>query len=57
MGLSGLWVGLTVALVSTSVVGGMIILRADWNYEVKKVMDRLESDRTVGNDEESLEST
>lgn len=57
MGLSGLWVGLTVALVSTSVIGGMIVLRADWNYEVKKVMDRLESDRNLGNDEESREST
>lgn len=56
MKLSGLWIGLTVALVFTSVIGGMIVLRADWNYEVKKVMDRLESDRNAGNDEESVES-
>ena len=56
MGLLGLWVGLTIALVSTSGVGGLIVLRADWDFEVKKVMERLEGDRNVGNDGDSAES-
>jgi len=56
MKLWGLWIGLTIALVSTGVIGGLIVLRADWDYEVKKVMDRLESERIVGNDNESAES-
>ena len=55
MNLWGLWIGLTIALVFTSGIGGLIVLRADWDHEVKKVMDRLESDRNVG-DDESTES-
>lgn len=55
MKLWGLWIGLTIALVSTSVVGGLIVLWADWDYEVKKVMDRLEGEMNVGNDDESAE--
>ena len=56
MKLWGLWIGLTVALVCTSTVGGMIILWADWDHEVEKVMERLEGDRSPGNDNESTES-
>ena len=56
MGLLGLWAGLTLALVFTSGVGGLIVLRADWDNEVKKVMERLESDRDGISDEESAES-
>lgn len=55
MKLWGLWIGLTIALVSTSGIGGLIVLRADWDYEVKKVMDRLENEMNVG-DDESAES-
>ena len=55
MKLWGLWIGLTIALVFTGVIGGLIVLRADWDYEVKKVMDRLESERIVGNENESAE--
>ena len=56
MKLWGLWIGLTIALVSTSGIGGLIVLRADWDREVKKVMDRLESERNPGNDDEFAES-
>lgn len=56
MKLWGLWIGLTIALVSTSVIGGLIVLQADWDHEVKKVMDRLESERDLGDDDESAES-
>ena len=56
MGLWGLWIGLTLALVCTDVIGGLIILRADWDHEVEKVMKRLEGERNLGNDDESTES-
>ena len=56
MKLSGLWIGLTIALVFTSVIGGLIVLWADWDHEVKKVMERLEGDRNLGDDDESTES-
>ena len=56
MRLWGLWIGLTAALVCTSTIGGLITLRADWDREVEKVMERLEGDRNLGNDDESAES-
>jgi MATE family multidrug resistance protein len=56
MKLWGLWIGLSIALVFTSVIGGLIILWADWDHEVKKVMERLESDGDSGDDDESAES-
>jgi len=49
----GLWIGLTVALVFSGVVGSLTVLRADWDYEVTKVMDRLEGDSSLGNNDES----
>ena len=56
MELWGLWIGLTVALLCTSTVGGLIVLWADWDHEVQKVMERLEDDRNLGDDAESAES-
>jgi len=56
MKLWGLWIGITIALVSTGVIGGLIAVWVDWDHETKKVMDRLESERIVGNDDESTES-
>lgn len=55
MKLPGLWIGLTAALVTTGFIGGLIILWADWDNEVKKVMERLEGERHLGNDDESAE--
>ena len=55
MGLWGLWIGLTVALVCTSTVGGLIVLWSDWDREMEKVMERLEGDRNLGDDDESTE--
>jgi len=55
MNLWGLWIGLTIALVFTSGVGGLIVSWTDWDHEVKKVMERLESERDLG-DDESAES-
>ena len=56
MELWGLWIGLTVALVCTSIVGGLIVLWADWDREVEKVMKRLEDDGDLGDDAGSTES-
>ena len=53
MDLWGLWIGLTVALVFAGAVGSFTVLKADWDYEVTKVMDRLGDDRGLGNGDES----
>ena len=37
LGLSGLWLGLTVSLVYVSAVGVLVSLRTDWDREVRKV--------------------
>lgn len=44
MKLHGLWIGLTLSLVYCSVLGIIICLRSDWEYEVKKVMNRLKAE-------------
>lgn len=44
MGLSGLWVGLTVSLVYCAVAGTILALKTDWDREVRKVMERVEAD-------------
>lgn len=44
MKLHGLWIGLTLSLVYCSVLGIVICLRSDWDYEVKKVMNRLKAE-------------
>ncbi|KAG1729558.1 mate-domain-containing protein [Suillus lakei] len=41
MGLAGLWLGLTLALVYCSVWGTYLCITADWQKETKKVLDRL----------------
>jgi MATE family multidrug resistance protein len=41
----GLWIGLTISLIYSAFVGGYICLNADWNYEVKKVLERIEADK------------
>ena len=45
MGLQGLWVGITVALVYGAAVSLWLCLRSDWEKEVKKVKERLEVDK------------
>ena len=42
MGISGLWIGLTVSLVYCAFFGTLLCMRADWDREVWKVMQRLE---------------
>jgi len=43
MGLHGLWYGLTVSLIYSSVVGVTIALRADWDKELEEVQERLKA--------------
>jgi len=56
MKLWGLWMGLTVGLVCTGVIGGLIVLWADWDHEVEKVAERLEGDRKLRKGDEPAES-
>ncbi|PPR06453.1 hypothetical protein CVT24_002614 [Panaeolus cyanescens] len=44
-GLHGLWIGLTASLVYAAVGGTWVCLRADWNEEVDKVLERLRKER------------
>ncbi|EIW79476.1 multidrug Oligosaccharidyl-lipid polysaccharide flippase [Coniophora puteana RWD-64-598 SS2] len=45
MGLQGLWIGITVALVYGAAVSLWLCLRSDWEKEVRKVRERLEVDK------------
>ena len=56
MELWGLWIGLTAAMVCNSTIGGRIVLGADWDREVEKVVERSKGDGKVGNRGESTES-
>ncbi|TFK41570.1 MATE efflux family protein [Crucibulum laeve] len=47
LGLHGLWIGLTIALVYCAVFGTVFCLRTDWDYEAKKVYDRLKAEDKV----------
>ena len=51
MGLQGLWLGLTLSLVYCAVVGTMLCLNADWDREVRKVLERLEVDKSGRGDQ------
>ncbi|THV07085.1 MATE efflux family protein [Dendrothele bispora CBS 962.96] len=44
MGLTGLWIGLTVSLVYCAVAGTGVCVRTDWEREVGKVRERLRGD-------------
>jgi len=44
LGLHGLWIGLTISLVYSAVLGTLLSVRTDWDREVKKVMERLKEE-------------
>lgn len=44
LGLHGLWYGLTVSLIYTSLIGTYLCVTADWDREVEKVKVRLEKE-------------
>ncbi|KAJ8073477.1 ethionine resistance protein [Marasmius tenuissimus] len=52
LALHGLWIGLTVSLVYSSVFGSWLCLRTDWNREVEKVLERIAKERKAGEEEE-----
>lgn len=41
LGLAGLWIGLSLALLYSAVCVNWIVARADWEHEVVKAQDRL----------------
>ena len=43
--LLGLWVGLTLSLAYTSLIGVWLCVRTDWQREVRKVQARIEKER------------
>lgn len=49
LGLLGLWIGLSIALLYTSVIGLWYSLRTDWSDEVEKTKLRLKAgDHAIG---------
>jgi len=48
LGLYGLWLGLTVSLIYCAFFGTIIVLKTNWEYEVKKVMARLDEEAKAG---------
>jgi len=44
MGLNGIWIGLSTAMVYLAVVGTYLSLKTDWHWEVKKVEERMEEE-------------
>ena len=56
MKLPGLWIGITTALLSGSITGCLVVFWTDWDHEVQKVMERMESERDLGNDDAPAES-
>ena len=48
MGLFGLWIGITIALVYGGLVGVWLCLRTNWDHEVDKVRERIEKERRLG---------
>lgn len=47
MGLHGLWTGLAVALTYCAVIGTTLCYRTDWDREVAKVVERLETEERL----------
>lgn len=45
MGLYGLWIGLTVSLTYCALFGIWLCWKTDWDYEVKKVVQRVEEEQ------------
>ncbi|KAL6308843.1 mate-domain-containing protein [Sparassis latifolia] len=48
MGLAGLWIGLTVAMVYCAIVGVWLCVRTNWEKEVEKVQLRVAADQKAG---------
>jgi len=47
LGLSGLWIGLTISLIYSAIIGAAVCLRTDWEREVMKVEDRLRKEGKI----------
>jgi len=47
MGLDGIWIGLSAAVVYQAVVGMYLSLKTDWHWEVKKVEERVKEEERL----------
>jgi MATE family multidrug resistance protein len=50
MGLTGLWIGLTISLVYCASIGVYMNLNADWEHEVEKVGMRIAGEHNFSGD-------
>jgi MATE family multidrug resistance protein len=55
-GLQGLWIGLTIALIYCAAVGSYLCWKTDWDWEVKKVLERLKEEDRVKQSAEDEEA-
>ncbi|KAH6900841.1 mate-domain-containing protein [Coprinopsis sp. MPI-PUGE-AT-0042] len=51
MGLHGLWIGLSISLLYSSVFGTIVCLRTDWDRQVEKVVKRMRDEEVQRNAE------
>ena len=47
MGLNGIWIGLSMAVVYLAAVGTYLSLKTDWDREVKKVVERMKEEERL----------
>ncbi|KAF9254752.1 MATE efflux family protein [Marasmius fiardii PR-910] len=52
LGLHGLWIGHTIALIFSAVSGTVLCLRTDWNHEVEKVLERVAQEDKAAQEEQ-----
>jgi MATE family multidrug resistance protein len=44
VGLAGVWIGLSTAILYAAAIGFYLCIKTDWEWEVQKVMKRLEDE-------------
>ena len=47
IGLDGIWLGLSAAVVYLAVAGTYLSLKTDWHWEVKKVVERVKEEERL----------
>ena len=47
LGLVGIWMGLSISLLYNCIIGIYLIVRTNWEEEVRKVMERIEREEAL----------